>query len=297
MIQNLKDSVLLGKVEDLAHEERRVTAELLEHLREVDRRKLYCDKKCSSLFEFCTTILKYSDSSAQRRVEAVRLMWVLPEVKEKVQSGVLSLSTVSKAQSFFRKESKALGAIATEQKREILKSLEGLSSRQAERKLLSQSSQPEIHFQEKVRSVTETHTKVEVLFNQEQLSAFEKVRGLLAHSHPNLNWADLFEVMAKKLIADLDPTRKPQRNVSPARQQDPDTRRPTAAMKREIFSRDESHCQQCGSTYALQIDHKQAWAMGGQTKKENLRVLCRNCNQREAIKFFGANKVEKYLKV
>jgi hypothetical protein len=57
---------------------------------------------------------------------------------------------------------------------------------------------------------------------------------------------------------------------------------------RQIFAEAKDCCQNCGSTYALEIDHIRPRAMGGGPERENLRVLCRNCNQRAAVKMFGA---------
>ena len=36
------------------------------------------------------------------------------------------------------------------------------------------------------------------------------------------------------------------------------------------------------------FDHIKPWALGGETSEENLRLLCRNCNQRESIERFGS---------
>ena len=57
----------------------------------------------------------------------------------------------------------------------------------------------------------------------------------------------------------------------------------THHQKREVFSRDKT-CQKCGTIHYLNFEHVRPWALGGNTTKENLRLLCRNCNQRERIK-------------
>ena len=68
-----------------------------------------------------------------------------------------------------------------------------------------------------------------------------------------------------------------------------------AATRRKVFARANSKCQNCGSTYALEIDHIVPKAKGGHDVIENLRVLCRSCNQREAIKDFGQKKMDAHL--
>ncbi|MGL1710492.1 HNH endonuclease, partial [Vibrio parahaemolyticus] len=54
-------------------------------------------------------------------------------------------------------------------------------------------------------------------------------------------------------------------------------------------------CQKCQSTHALQIDHCFPWALGGRTEFKNLRLVCRNCNQRYAVEQFGTQKIDRYL--
>ncbi|HXH73634.1 MAG TPA: hypothetical protein VNJ08_01615, partial [Bacteriovoracaceae bacterium] len=71
-------------------------------LHENDRRKVYSDYKCSSLFAYCVTILGYSESSAQRRIVAARLLSHIPEMEEKIEQGHLSLSYIGQANLFFK---------------------------------------------------------------------------------------------------------------------------------------------------------------------------------------------------
>jgi hypothetical protein len=46
--------------------------------------------------------------------------------------------------------------------------------------------------------------------------------------------------------------------------------------------------KRCGSRYFLEIDHSiKPVALGGSNDLENLRLLCRGHNAREAVKIFG----------
>lgn len=58
-------------------------------------------------------------------------------------------------------------------------------------------------------------------------------------------------------------------------------------INRELWRESEGKCALCGSTHALERDHIRPFALGGETSKDNLRLLCRNCNQRQGIKTFG----------
>jgi hypothetical protein len=73
-------------------------------------------------------------------------------------------------------------------------------------------------------------------------------------------------------------------------------KRPSAAQtRRNVFARARSACENCGSTFALEIDHIHPKALGGRSDAENLRVLCKSCNQRAAIQVFGMTKMGEYL--
>ena len=65
------------------------------------------------------------------------------------------------------------------------------------------------------------------------------------------------------------------------------TRCPGAALKRNVWNRAGGKCEICGSRFALEYDHRIPFAIGGKTTFGNLRLACRNCNQRESIKIFG----------
>lgn len=276
-ISLLKDSELLKRTKDLVDEERRITAELLNHLREIERRKLYSELKCTSLFLYCIRVLKMSEASAQRRIDAMRLSSDFPEVQEKIKTGEISLSVASHVQKFFRNED-----VGAEVKKSIVSEVSGKSSRETERVLLSHSKEPERHIPESVKPVSATHCQVQFTASDEQLALFEKAKGLLAHAHPQMNYSDLFEAMARIVIKTLDPS---QRSIPPTRKQsDPLRRRPNTSLEYEVWVRDEGKCVNCGSIYAPEGDHRTAWAKGGLTTKENLMILCRSCNQRAAIR-------------
>jgi hypothetical protein len=69
-----------------------------------------------------------------------------------------------------------------------------------------------------------------------------------------------------------------------------------AQTRRDIFARAKNACENCGSVYALEIDHIIPQALGGCSDAENLRLLCRSCNQLAAVNAFGVAKMDPYLR-
>ena len=310
-IKSMNDESLLKEIKNLAAEERKLTAQLLLFLREVDRRRLFAKQGYGSLFEYVTRELGYSDASAQRRIASMRVLKELPEVEEKIISGALNLSHVAQAQRFFRNEVKNAQPVTLEQKREVLLSLEGKSTREAERELISRSSNPEQFLQrDQVRPVSQSLSQVSFVADQEFLEQLEHIRGLLAHSKPNASMLEIMKEMAKLTIAKLEAKKfaqvdKPRVDKSEAGKtgsQDPaaptqssgagvetgakgkttPSRTISAETKRQVYQRDSGQCSyvdiktktRCTSKYALEFDHLKSFAKNGETAVDNLALRC-----------------------
>ena len=86
----------------LVTSEREILIEILIHIVEVERRKLYLTYGYSSLFEYLTKRIGYANGSAQRRIDAARLSFDAPDVIEKLESGELNLAQVSLLQKSIR---------------------------------------------------------------------------------------------------------------------------------------------------------------------------------------------------
>ncbi len=316
-IQKLSDDKLLHGTQSLVQEERRVTLLVLRHLREIERRRLFADRGYGSLFDYCTRELKYSEAAAQRRIASMRLLRELPEIETRIEEGRLSLSVVSRAQTFFRQESRVDTPVSTAQKREILQELEGKSAREAERALLARSSDPVQVLPERVRAVSAELSEIRFVAEQTFVRELEILRGLLAHSHPNASMAELLKFAVALAVRKLDRAREPERRASssdpepvsvqvsatvsplPTSEVVPDRRRPSRALEREVWRRDASCCsytdpttgRKCGSRHRLQVDHVRPWALGGENTVKNLRLLCFQHNQRKGIKSFGLRRM------
>ncbi len=72
--RTLSDENLLSQIRCLAAEERKLTTQVLELLREVERRRLFAGLGFSSLFEYAVKELGYSEASVSRRINSMRLL-------------------------------------------------------------------------------------------------------------------------------------------------------------------------------------------------------------------------------
>ncbi len=349
-IKNLDDTLLIQKTEGLVKEEREILTNLLHHFREIERRRLFCDYKFESLREMLVKHFGYSDNEAYRRISAMWLLKDVPEVEEKITNGELSLSHLSLAQSFFRKEAKIHKVeISKEDKLDLLTEISEQTIREAQRIMLAQSSAPEELRPDKVNVISENKVEFRFTANHSLETKISEVKGLLAHKHPSLSIGELFEVLcditivalkkekteslkkAKTGIAKPGNEKTEQARIETLKNHKPATLKTEnyeksknessaapgkscvstpqtaedftakpkpksqAQINREVWQESHHACSNCGSKRALEIDHRHPKAKGGENSKENLRILCRFCNQRAAIKEFGQLKMDLYL--
>ena len=323
MLKNISDEALLRKTQKLANLERRITVRLLKHLEEVERRRLHLERGYSSIYDYLIRGLGYSGGAAHRRVQAMEVCCDLPEVANKIESGQVNLTQAMQLQGYFEREEKVSGqTLAPEIKRALFSQVEGLSTRETKRVLAALS--PEASKPDRQRAISGDLTEITFAADQELLEMLDRIKDLVAHSHPNPSLLELFKLMAKKTLEKIDPLERAKRarprrprtkpvptaaaqtpaQMPPAQTPAPGiARRPDAATLHALYQRDQGACQyvdpksgrKCGAKRALEVEHKIPYAMGGKTELENLELLCRSHNGLRAIEVYGAKKMSKYL--
>jgi HNH endonuclease len=94
-LEDLSDRDLLTEVERLTERERCATGQLIAALAELDARRLYLGEGCSSLFTYCTQVLRLSEHAAYGRIEAARAARRFPVILELLTDGAITLTAVS----------------------------------------------------------------------------------------------------------------------------------------------------------------------------------------------------------
>ena len=136
----------------------------------------------------------------------------------------------------------------------------------------------------------------------------EELKALLSHKIPN---GDLTAVVREAVQCALEKHRKRKGAAEPSRKRkSPVVAKPAkktvhgrqpipAAVRREVWKRDEGRCtwrgpdgQRCGSTWKVELDHLRPAALGGSSTVENLRILCRAHNTLSAEHVFGRAHME-----
>jgi 5-methylcytosine-specific restriction endonuclease McrA len=352
-LKSVSNSELYEEFKKLMQLENRTKVQIVEYVREIERRKLYIEHGYTSLFSFLTKGMGYAVASAQRRMDSARLLEAVPNLKEDLESGALNLTQVSMvAQSIRQKRKEEPGAkLNAEDKQELLNKIKNQDGQETQ-KILAQELNLEIKEYEKQKIQRDESLRLEITLSKEDAALFKRVRDLISHQNPSPTWAEVMAYLAKdflkrkdplqkkpasgsseKTVAELvpnvtnesgpaaagkatsnteftsgaeviarqelrmkqhagqnpkqepnrdqDPCRKPNLdpNQQPVQARSENPRAISAAVRSEVFQRDECcrwnhRGKPCCSTFQLQVDHRiPVWAGGG-NEIENLQLLC-----------------------
>ena len=103
-VSRLPDRVLLARTKKLVDRERHLHVDIIDHLREIEDRDLHLARGFSTLFDYSVNELGYSSGAAWRRTLAMRLCRRMGDVRERLQTGSLTLSTAAQLQSAFERQ-------------------------------------------------------------------------------------------------------------------------------------------------------------------------------------------------
>ncbi len=95
-VESLTDDDLLRGLAELLGQSRRIEADLVAHIGEVEARRLYAREASPSMFVYCTDVLHLSEAEAYLRINAARAAREHPVLLEMLADGRLHLSGIVK---------------------------------------------------------------------------------------------------------------------------------------------------------------------------------------------------------
>ena len=96
LLKLIPDDELLGSLNALVQQSRRTESDLVAHIGEVDRRRLYRREAAPSMFEYCTDVLHLSEHETYMRIGVARASRKYPILLTMLRDGRLHLSAIAK---------------------------------------------------------------------------------------------------------------------------------------------------------------------------------------------------------
>jgi len=294
----------------LVRNERKLTLEIISFISLFERCGGHLKMGCSSMHQYLTRILGYSDDQAYRRLKAARLLHQVPAVAEKLKKGSLNLTQISEAQKSFERAQKETGeSVQIVKKIEILDSISNTNNFQT-KALLSEGLNLKPDEGERAKPQSNKTVRLEITLTQEQYNKLNEIKSLLSHKIPSQSTADVLNVLFEQFLKKHELTSKqtketgvediqlknsqkieakplPQEveKVTQTVQTDKRSRYISVPIRRGIYQRARGCCEhrdqkgvRCSSRYQLEFDHIQAFALNGSNGVENIRLVCSRHN-------------------
>ena len=305
-IRRMSDDDLIASFRDLIIEERERLVEQLDHVDEMDHRKLFLHH--DSLRAYLVAEFTLEEWRAEKLIRIARLFKRFDGLREMLFSGKLNFSLIEIALGYGGREKLEDPELA-----ECLETIAGKSCRSARRELARLYPQSAELPKDRVRPLTEEHSELRCTVDQELLELVEDVRGQLAHSRSDLSFNEVFKAGLREYRDRHHPEAKARRAQARAEKmakkesktveeptaqrvpEDAEKRFPTQSLEHQMVLLYGYQCafvdpktgKRCQSRHALEKDHVIAWADGGKTEISNLRWACVGHHRRLSFLRFG----------
>ncbi|MBO9668346.1 MAG: hypothetical protein J7501_16220 [Bdellovibrio sp.] len=188
------------RMKSLAQRERDLLHEVLLTIKEIDFRKIYLDMGFGSLFDYMIRGIGYSEGSAQRRIDAARLISEVPQMMDKIKSGELNLSQISLIQKGSREIQKIQSLkVTAEQKLELAELLCNKNHPDSQKQVAAFFSLPVVQGEQKKTQADES-VRIELTLSKEGYAKVKRAQELLSHVMPYQDLTQFLEYLAEKVI-------------------------------------------------------------------------------------------------
>ena len=244
-VSALSDDRLLERTKELSGIEHHLEVVVIDHLREIDKRRLYLRGGFSSLFDYAVRDLGYSDAAAWRRIKAMRLCADVDGVRERLQDGSMTLNAAAQLQNAFDRQERnreraarsapggdrfgdaarsqdgsapASGSAQPERKpapvldrsarRALVEQAAGKSSRQV-MELLAEVDPELAAPADRVRPLGAGRWEIKAVIDDECRRGLERLKGLLSHVDPHMTLGQIMGRLVREGLDRHDPARPP----------------------------------------------------------------------------------------
>jgi len=270
---------VVKKLETLAKVERRISVKILRCLIEVEKKRIHLDIGYSSLFVFLTKHLKYSDGSAYRRIEAMKILRDVPDLGHRITVGAMSVTTAAEISRIVKTQK----IKDVEAKQNLVEQFSWKNKREVEKEIARIA--PCEARQEKLREINPEESSLELTVSRELREKLEKLKALLSHKNPSLKMSGVLEIISDIALKQLEKRTSPKSEAASKKVTSPEIARASnggkksryisAKTKRLVFQRANHQCEftthnnkRCGAKHFLEIDHKHPYCRGGASEEK-----------------------------
>jgi hypothetical protein len=94
-LASLSNDELVASLQRLVHDEHQLVAVLIEHLLEVEERRIRLEMAVPSMYAYCRDGLGWSEGQTHRRLTAARLVKRIPSLLDAIREGRIHLSNLA----------------------------------------------------------------------------------------------------------------------------------------------------------------------------------------------------------
>ena len=241
----LPDYLLLSQTRQLARHEQALQILVLDHLREIEARRLHLTRGYGSLFDYVVHELGYTAAAAWRRIKAMRLCSATSGARELLQDGKLNLSNAAQLQNLFERSDRNHGrppggdglggeprsdgasgepassgagerdpapaagpVLDAAAREELVKQAAGKSTREVQQMVAEvdpKLAQPN----DRTRGLGNGRWELKAAIDTECRHGLEKLQMLLSHTDPHLTLGGLVARLVRDGLDRYDPARPP----------------------------------------------------------------------------------------
>jgi len=193
---------LIPETIQLVKEENSIGARIIVNLKVHYKDKDHLATGYESFHKFCVEKLKMSGANTSRKIDAMKLSFIVKDLPEKIDAGEINLTQVGEVAKFVRHETKDAGG--TFKKKEIVRLIERVSKEKNEyevKKLLARESHvPVPRKPDQVKVLPGGTTRLEFEVDDEFLDLLEQVRMLHSHKGKRPTMELLKDVLKEHLV-------------------------------------------------------------------------------------------------
>jgi 5-methylcytosine-specific restriction endonuclease McrA len=269
--------------------ERVATHEVLTDIRKCERERYHLVLGFRTTLDWLVKRHGYSETAANRRIQASRLLTEVPEAEDKFLAGELNLTTLHQVSVITRAEEKRIGKKID--KRHVIAKIENKTAAQTEQLLRSEFPETSIG-KDSLRAVSATEARLTLDISQELKQKLDRAKDLL-----NAQTAQVLQQALDLLLRTIDPQQPTPPSATAAARVPKKLRRYVIQRAQICEYRDPVTNQRCDSTRDLQVDHITPVGKGGTNDISNLRCLCGQHNRHAAEAFYGKKHMDKFRTV